>query len=90
MIAPAVLALCAEDFGFRYINARQHADANMLFLEPELIAGKINYATRDSIAVHCCDGSWREKSLMRSIGRSWLGRKLRGRLLFHDIVSGEI
>ena len=36
MLAPAVLALCAEDFGFRYINARQHVDANMLFLEPEL------------------------------------------------------
>ena len=90
MIAPAVLALCAEDFGFRYINARQHADANMLFFEPELIAGRINYATRDSIAVHCCEGSWCEKSLMRSIGRSWLGRKLRGRLSFDDIVSGKI
>ena len=90
MLAPAVLALCAEDFGFRYINARQYADANMLFLESESIAGTIDYATRDAIAVHCCEGSWRDKSLMRSIGRSWLGRKLRGRLTFEDIVSGKI
>lgn len=89
MLAPAVLALCAEDFGFRYINARQHVGANMLFLESESIAGTIDYATRDSIAVHCCEGSWRDKSLMRSIGRSWLGRKLRGRLTFDDIVSGK-
>jgi hypothetical protein len=89
VIAPAVLALCAEDFGFRYINARQHVDANMLFLESERIAGSINYATRDAIAVHCCEGSWRDKSFLRSIGRSWLGRKLRGRLTFEDIVSGK-
>ena len=90
MLAPAVLALCAEDFGFKYVNAWQHVDANMLFLGPELIAGTINYATRDAIAVHCCEGSWRDKKLMRSIGRSWLGRKLRGRLSFEDIVSGNI
>jgi Glycosyltransferase sugar-binding region containing DXD motif len=89
MLAPAVLALCAEEFGFRYINARQYADANMLFLESEAIAGTIDYATRDAIAVHCCEGSWRDKSFLRSIGRSWLGRKLRGRLTFDDIVSGK-
>jgi hypothetical protein len=70
MIAPAVLALCAEDFGFRYINARQFADVNMLFLESERIAGTIDYATRDAIAVHCCEGIWRDRNLMRSIGRS--------------------
>jgi hypothetical protein len=89
MLAPAVLALCAEDFGFKYVNARQHIDANMLFLEPELIASTINYATRDAIAVHCCEGSWRDPTLLRLIGRSWLARKLRGRLTFDDIVKWE-
>lgn len=89
MLAPAVLALCAEDFGFRYVNARQHVDANMLFLESKLIASTINDTTRDAIAVHCCQGSWRENTLLRSIGRSRLVRKLRGRLTFEDIVQGE-
>jgi len=89
MLAPAVLALCAEDFGFRYIDARQHIDANMLLLESKLIASTINDATRDAIAVHCCEGSWRESTLLRSIGRSRLVRKLRGRLTFDDIVHGK-
>ncbi len=89
MLAPAVLALCAEEFGFKYSNARQHVESNMLFLEPKLIASTINDATRDAIAVHCCEGSWRENSFLRSIGRSWLVRKLRGRLTFEDIVQGE-
>jgi len=89
MIAPAVLALCAEDFGFKYVNARQHIDANMLFLESKLIASTINDATRDAIAIHCCQGSWRDSTILRSIGRSRLVRKLRGRLTFEDIVQGE-
>lgn len=90
MLAPAVLALCAEDFGFKYVNARQHVESNMLFLEPELIAGTIGYATPDSIAVHCCEGSWRDSTLLRSIGRSRLVRKLRGRRTFDDVVGGNI
>jgi mannosyltransferase OCH1-like enzyme len=54
MISPTVLAMCAEDFGFRYIDARQHVESNMLFLESKLIASTMHCATRDAIAVHCC------------------------------------
>jgi hypothetical protein len=90
MLAPAILARCAEDFGFRYVNSRQELDANMLFLEPQRIASTINDATRDAIAVHCCEGSWRESSILRLIGHSRLVRKLRARKTFQDIVQGKI
>ncbi len=86
MIAPAVLARCAETFGFRYISARQHMEPDMLFLEPRLIASTMNDATRDALAVHCCRGSWQKKSLLRTIGRLRLVRKLRGRVTFDDIA----
>jgi len=89
VIAPAVLARCAEEFGFKYVNARQYVDHKMLFLEPELIAGTLDDATRNALAVHCCRGSWHEKSFLRSIGRLWLARKLRGRMTFKDIVRGN-
>jgi hypothetical protein len=90
MIAPAVLARCAEGFGFRYVNRRQYVDHAMVFLEPELVASTVQDATRAAIAVHCCENSWADKSFLRSIGRSWLGRKLRGRRSFGDIVRGAM
>jgi hypothetical protein len=90
MIAPAVLARCAEEFGFRYIAGRQYVESNMVFLEPGLVASTVQDATRAAIAVHCCENSWADKSFLRSIGRSWLGRKLRGRRSFGDIVRGAM
>jgi len=89
MLAPAVLALCAEDFGFRYRDTRQHLEPAMLVLPSALIAPTIDQATPDAVAIHCCEGSWRDKSLLRSIGRSRLGRRLRGRRTFKDIVQGR-
>ncbi|MBM4310934.1 MAG: polysaccharide biosynthesis protein [Deltaproteobacteria bacterium] len=90
VIAPAVLARCAEEFGFRYVNQRQYVAPGMVFLETELVASTMDDATRAAIAVHCCAGSWHEKSFLRSIGRSWLGRRLRGRSTLGDIEGGII
>jgi len=89
-IAPAVLARCAEEFGFKYIPERQCLAPNMVFLEPELIASSMDDVNPDAIAVHCCENSWADKSLERLIGRSWLGRKLRGRLTLDDIERGSV
>lgn len=88
-IAPSVLARCAEEFGFRYVNRRQYLDHDMVFLEPELVASTMNDATGGALAVHCCENSWVDRSFLRSLGRSWLGRRLRGRRTFGDILRGR-
>ncbi|WP_181306151.1 glycosyltransferase family 32 protein [Rufibacter sp. XAAS-G3-1] len=53
----------AEKYGYVYNKKEQLLDNHMLILEPEVFVGNTTFLTKDSYAVHLCNGSWKEKSL---------------------------
>jgi hypothetical protein len=59
VIAPDILAMVAEKYGFRYRNERQELRDNMLVLPTEVFASGIKQATSRSYAIHYGAGSWR-------------------------------
>lgn len=60
VIAPDILAMVAERYGFRYRNERQQLNDGMLILPSEVFAAGIKQATSRSYAVHYGAASWRD------------------------------
>jgi mannosyltransferase OCH1-like enzyme len=60
-IAPEILAITAERFGFKYINKLQKIGDNMLILPSDIFAGNLKQKNENSYAIHYCEGSWKEK-----------------------------
>jgi hypothetical protein len=60
IIAPDILAMVAEKYGFRYRNEKQELRDNMLILPSEIFAGGIKQASSRSYAIHYGAGSWRD------------------------------
>jgi hypothetical protein len=58
-IAPTLFAQAAEYFGFKYIDKIQYLRENMLILPSAVFASTRELETEESVAVHCCAGSWR-------------------------------
>lgn len=85
-IAPDVLAMVAENYGFKYKNERQELKDNMLILPSDVIAGDLEFDVKEStVALHYTLNSWvpAEKNPLKKI-KSKLGkiqflRKLLGR-----------
>ncbi len=62
IIAPDVLAIFAERFGFKFKNEEQHLKDNMLVLPSNFIAGDLTYDISDNtIALHLSMNGWRPK-----------------------------
>jgi len=58
-IAPDVLAMVAEDYGFKYKNKKQVLSNNMLILPSNIFAGNLNYDVNDdTVAMHLSLHSW--------------------------------
>jgi len=74
-IAPGIYAQVAESFGFVYDDRPQLLDTNVAVIESRYFASSPGLATKDSYAVHCCSGSWRDKPTRSAIGR--IARKAR-------------
>lgn len=68
-IAPSLYAFVAEDFGFRYIDKMQLLSNNMLVLPSNIFASTRELDTPNSVAVHCCAGSWRVAKKAKLIDR---------------------
>lgn len=66
-IAPAVYADVAIQHGFRYKDELQKLKNNMVIYPAEIFAGSIGEATKNSYAIHCCKGSWRDRSALEKI-----------------------
>jgi hypothetical protein len=60
IIAPDILAMVAEKYGFRYRNERQELRDNMLILPSEVFASGIRQASSQSYAIHYGAASWRD------------------------------
>jgi hypothetical protein len=74
-IAPHVYAAIAQKYGFRYKNELQNLLGNMVVFPSDVFAGWLNDITNNTYAVHCCAGSWRDKSFVQAISHK-LYRKL--------------
>jgi hypothetical protein len=61
VIMPSVLAMVAERYGLRYLDRMQMLDEGMHIFPSEVFAGDQREATADSYAIHCCNGSWRDR-----------------------------
>lgn len=58
-IAPDVLAMVAENFGFKYKNEEQHLKEGMLIFPSEIFAGNLKYdITKRTVAIHQALNSW--------------------------------
>ncbi len=69
-IAPDVLAMCAEKYGFKYKNEEQKLKEGMLILPSNIIAGDYRFDINDSnIALHLTLNSWnpRKKTLLHKV-----------------------
>lgn len=61
IIAPDILAMNAEDFGFKFIDKEQELSHNMHVLPSWYFAGCEAEIKNGCYAIHHCAGSWREK-----------------------------
>ena len=62
IIAPDILAMIAEKYGFKYINEEQHLKFNMVVLSSNIIAGDLEFdVDNNTIALHLTLNSWRPK-----------------------------
>lgn len=57
----------AEKYGYRYNNAEQLLDNDMIILKPEIFVGNSVYLNKDSYAIHLCNGSWKEKTFFEEL-----------------------
>lgn len=61
IIAPAIYADIAIEYGFRYKDELQKLKNNMTIYPSYIFAGSIDEVENESYAIHCCKGSWRER-----------------------------
>jgi len=66
IILPDILALCAEKYGFKYIEDEQYLDKNIHIYPQDIFTG-LNNVTDKSVAVHCAHNSWRNKSFLQRV-----------------------
>jgi mannosyltransferase OCH1-like enzyme len=89
VVAPDIYATIAQRYGFRYKNEEQNLEQNMKIYPSSLIASNICDLSKDNYAVHCCAGSWRNKSFFSKIfKKNNFIRRLTGKSIFvEDMYS---
>lgn len=60
LISPIIMANIAVKYGFKYINQEQTLDNGLHLYPTSIIAPQSWFAGKDTVAIHCCDGSWRK------------------------------
>lgn len=67
IISPAIYADIAIEYGFRYKDELQKLKDNITIYPSYFFAGSRSEAEKESYAVHCCNGSWRNKTTFQQI-----------------------
>lgn len=60
LLAPDIIARCAEEFGFIRVPAGQRLREGVMICERSLVAGTMWEVSKENVAVHVCAGSWRD------------------------------
>lgn len=67
-IAPDVLAISAEKYGFKYNkDIQQHLNDRIVIYPTRIMGAAYTQITDDTVAVHLSKGSWRKRTYLRSI-----------------------
>jgi mannosyltransferase OCH1-like enzyme len=82
MTAPTIYAITAEKYGFRWVDALQSLDRNMIVYPSAILAGTSDQEVSETYAVHQCAGTWRAKPLPPSPLRLVLSQ---GRSMFQHV-----
>ena len=61
LLAPAVYALSAEKYGYRYINIGQRLTCDVDVFPSDYVASDIPYRKKAAFAVHCASHSWHDE-----------------------------
>jgi ubiquinone biosynthesis protein Coq4 len=65
IIAPSIYADVAIEYGFRYKDEKQILKEDMVIYPSSVFASNVIEAESNSYAIHCCAGSWRDKSFLK-------------------------
>lgn len=83
IIAPAIYADVAIEYGFRYKDEFQELKDGMVIYPSSVFAGSVNESSEEAYAVHCCNNSWRDKSwlatIKQNLSRNYVLRKIFGK-----------
>ena len=60
---PTVLACNAEKYGFKYLDKNQLLESNIFIYSSDIFA-EYRTCTKNSVAIHFCEGSWVEQSFL--------------------------
>lgn len=63
---PVVLAIHAEEYGFKYLNKDQLLQDNIMIYSSDIFS-EYRTASDKSVAIHYCEGSWVHKSIIGRI-----------------------
>jgi mannosyltransferase OCH1-like enzyme len=93
IISPAIYADVAIEYGFRYKDEKQILKENMVIYPSSVFAGSIGDAENDTYAIHCCNGSWRDKpketfliKIKQNLRKNNIIRKLFGKKPIHTKI----
>lgn len=73
-ISPIVLAGVAEKYGFRYIDCEQDLQEGLKLYSSEVFCSQPYLMKSGAVAVHCCNGSWR--NVQSPLGRIFTNAKI--------------
>ena len=86
IISPAIYADVAIEYGFRYKDELQKLKNDMVIYPSYIFAGSTSEVKKESYAIHCCNGSWRDKpkeniliKIKRKLSRNNFLRKVLGK-----------
>lgn len=79
VILPDVLAICAERFGFRYIEGEQILNEGLHIYPQDIFTGVKNVTER-TVAIHRAHNSWRNKNIGQKISM-YLSQSIVGRCI---------
>jgi hypothetical protein len=77
ILAPDIYATIAQKYGFRYKNEEQSLTDNIKIYPSPIIASDIWTFSKDSVAIHCCAGTWQ---------KNWNGNWDKDSLFYNLIV----
>lgn len=66
IILPDILALCAEKYGFKYIEEEQCLQKR-IHIYPQVYFTGVTHTSELTVATHCAHNSWRNKSLLQHV-----------------------
>jgi len=88
IIASAIYADVMIEYGFRYKDELQKLKDGMIIYPSCIFAGCIDEVEKESYAIHCCNGSWRENPLVKvknKLGKNDFLRKMLGKKPYKDL-----